>query len=212
MDQGAGGLRPQVGNVIGNKTRIAPLVLAKHGANGRGHDLDVGHHHHHVARRDLGLGVKPQQKLVMQHLEFTYRAVRHFENQRVIVRVQRGLDRLLARLQIADAVLQLREQTAAVGPRRIVKQVQANTRMALLRRLQVVKGVQLPNEVAPLSPPSGQQSRRVQMHLLKIHGRQVFFLVGVASALGPQRIAPVHDVAPVVLARVGHGQQDLAVR
>ncbi len=50
VDQGAGGLRAQVGNVKGNEAGIAPLVLAKHGADGWGHDFDVGHHHHHIAR------------------------------------------------------------------------------------------------------------------------------------------------------------------
>ena len=50
MDQRADGLRPQVGDVIGDEARIAALVLAKHGADRRGHELDVGHHDHHVAR------------------------------------------------------------------------------------------------------------------------------------------------------------------
>ncbi len=148
----------------------------------------------------------------MQHLQLAHRAVRHLEHHRVIAGVQRGIDRVFGRAQIADAVLQLREQAVALCPRGIVKQVQALARHALLRGLQIVKGVELADEVAPLSPPGRQQGWSVQVHLLKGHGREVFLFVGVPPALGPQRIAPVNDVAPVVLTRVGHGQQHLAVR
>ena len=53
----------------------------------------------------------------------------------------------------------------------------------------------------------------MQVHLLKGGGRQVeVTLVPMSPTLGAQRIAPVHDVAPVVLTRVGHSQQHLAVR
>ena len=155
VNQRAGGLSPQVGDVKGNEAGIAALVLAKHGADGRGHDFDVGHHDHHVARRDLGLGMEPGQQLVMQHLQLAHRAVRHLEHHRVIVGAERGIDRVLRRAQIADAVLQLYEQAAAIGPGGIVKQIQALARHALLRGLQVVKGVELADEVPPLPPPGG---------------------------------------------------------
>ena len=212
VNQRAGGLSPQVGDVKGNEAGIAALVLAKHGADGRRHELDVGHHDHHVARRDLGLRVEPLQQLIVQHFQLPHRAVRHLEHQRAVAGAKRGIDRVLRRAQIADAVLQLYEQAAAIGPGGIVKQIQALARHALLRGLQVIKGVELADEVPPLPPPGGQQSRGMQVHLLKRGGRQVVFFVGVPPALGAQRIAAVHDVAPVVLTRVGHGQQHLAVR
>ena len=82
----------------------------------------------------------------------------------------------------------------------------------MLGRLQVVKSVELANEVAPLPPPSGQERGRVQMHLRQRQASQCLAPVGVTTALGLQPFAPVDDVAPVVLTRVGHGQQHLAVR
>ena len=212
VDQRAGGLCTQVGDVKGNETRIAPFVLAKHSADGRGHDFDVGHHDHHIAWREVGLCMKPGQQLVVQHLKFAHRAVRHFENDGIIIRAQRCVHRVLGRTQITDAVLQLHEQAGGVGARRIVKQVQSLAGHALLCSLQVVKSIQLANEVAPLPSPGGQQGWRVQVHLLKRNGREVFFFVAMPPALGPQRITPIHDVAPVVLAGVGHRQQHLAVR
>ena len=214
MDQRTDGLRTQVGNVIGDETRIAALVLAKHSADRWGHDFDVGHHDHHVAwRQRLGRGVEPLQQLVVQHFEFAHRAVRHAERDRCVVLAQRlGWGAAARRLQVADAALQLREQTRAVFAGHIVKKVQARPLRDLLGRLQVVKSVELANEVASLPPPSGQERGRVQMHLRQRQATQRLASVGVTSPLGLQTFSPVDDVAPVVLARVGHGQQHLAVR
>ena len=214
MDERADGLRPQVGDVIRNEPRIAALVLAKHGADRRGHELNVGHHDHHVARRQrLRRGVEPLQQLVVQHLEFAHRAVRHAECNRVVVLAQRlGWGATARRLQVADAPLQLSEQTRAVFAWHIVKKVQARPLRDLLGRLQIVKRVELANEVAPLPSPSGQERGGMQMHLRQRQTRQRLASVGVTSPLGLQPFAPVNDVAPVVLARVGHGQQHLAVR
>ena len=155
----------------------------------------------------------PLQQLVVQHLEFAHRAVRHAECERAVVLAQRlGWGATARRLQVADALLQLRKQTRAVFARHIVKKVQARPLRELLGRLQVVKSVELANEIAPLPPPSGQKRGRVQVHLRQRQTGQGLAPVSMAAALGLQPLAPVDDVAPVVLARVGHGQQHLAVR
>ena len=78
--------------------------------------------------------------------------------------------------------------------------------------MQVVKGVELADEVAPLAAPSGQQRGRMQVHLRQWQMGQGLAPVSVATPLRLQPFAPVDDVAPVVLARVGHSQHHLTVR
>jgi hypothetical protein len=126
-----------------------------------------------TSRGDKGwaAGVEPLQQLVVQHFEFAHRAVRHFERDRSVLGQRLGWGATAGRLQVADAPLQLRQQARAVFAGHIVKKVQARPLRDLLGRLQVVKGVELANEVAPLPPPSGQERGRVQVHLRQRQSR-----------------------------------------
>ena len=215
----AAGLGAEVGNVEGDVTPVVALVLAEHGPDGGGHGFDVGHHHHHIAGLQrsglarLAGGVQPQQQLVVQHLQLTHRAVRGVKANGRIGGFQRPNGRIATqRLQIADAVLHAGEQRGVGGFLAVVKHIDARQVEPGLGGGGIVVRVQLADEVAPLAAPGGQQRVGMLVHVLQGHHRQVGSVAcGLAAALGFEQLAPLHDVAPVVLARVGHGQQHLAM-
>ena len=215
MNQGAVGLRPQVGNGVGNEAHIRAWVLPKDGFDGRRHAFNVGHHDDHITRRQglpTGRLRKPVEQLVMQHFEFAHGAVGHAKEDRAIALGPRGgwvLSR--GRHQIANAPLQLRQCRRALRDGCIVKKVQRGQLHALAGGLGIVKGIEHAHKVAPLPAPAGQQRRSVGMHLRKVHIGQRLALVTLPALLAAQPLAPIHDVGPVVAAGVGHGQQDLAV-
>ena len=142
--QRAAGTCAEVGDVKRDIARVVPTVLAKNCTNGRRHRVDVGHHHHHVAgvqRRAAGRRSQQVQQLVVQHLHFAQRAVRHMKNDGAIRSVGLVCRVLGQRHQVANAVLHLGQQRRIGGILLVVKQVNARQGKTLLCLLQVVKSI-----------------------------------------------------------------------
>ena len=120
---------------------------------------------------------------------------------------------LLQRNQVADAHLHLVQQRRVGRFFFLVEVINLGERKLPLAVLGVIHRVEQAHKVTALAAPCGQERMRMGMHVLQRQVRQLLaFAQRLASALGAQQLAPVHDVAPVVAAGVGQGQDHLAVR
>ena len=219
-DHGTAGLGVEVGDVIGDVAGVATPVLAEDGADGRRHDLDVGHHHHAVAgserlARRAGRR-QPGEQLVLQYLQFAHRAVRHLEQDRAVARRQCGHRLGADRLQVQNPPLHPLQQRGLfvflIGFSSLVEEVEARQVEVPLCRLGIVEGIELPDEVAPLPAPGREQWVGVAVHLGQGHQGQVRTTARwLSPPLRPQQLPAIHDVAPVVAAGIGDGQHHLAV-
>ena len=119
---------------------------------------------------------------------------------------------VLQRYKITNPVLHLLQQRRVRILFGIVKKIDSGQVELLLRLLCVIEVVELTNEVPTLASPGGKQRMRVGMHVFQRQGRQFPSLTkGLATSLGIEQLASIHDVPPVVLAGVGNGQHHLAV-
>ena len=195
-----------------DETLVIATVLAEDGVDGGRKRVDVGHHHHHVARTQERLGAVREhgQQLVVQHFHFALHAVRHVKFDRAVAGLGRRLCVLGQRTQFTDGHLHLLQQGFA---RFLAKQVDAQAVVAPFGLRVFVELVEHADEVAPLPAPAGQQRMAVRMQCFERNLRQVGAIaLPLALVFRAQQVAPVDDVAPVKAAGVGHGQNHLAVR
>ena len=211
-DDRAAGPGAQVGDVERDMASVLARVLAEHGPDRGRHQLHVGHHDHDVERVQVRAGQQAQQ-LVVQHLELAHRAVRQMEQDRAVVLGQRRAVAVrVERLQVPDALLDSCQQRRGGAFLLFVEQVDAQAREALAGGHAVVEIVELADEVAPLPAPGRQQRVGMQVQVFQRQLGQLDTLAQrVAPAPGSEQLAPLHDVAPVEAAGVGHRQHHLAV-
>jgi hypothetical protein len=203
-----------VGDAPGDVARVTPRAGAEDAADGGRKGLDVGHHHHDVARlqrRRCGVGQQLQQ-LVVQHLHLALGAVGDVEDDAVVGVGQRAARLFGGRQQVAHAGLHLLQQRALPG-RLLVEQVHARRAQLLAQGAAVFPGVELAHEVTGLAAPGRQQRVAVGVHVLQRHGGQVAATAQrLAALLQAQQLAAGDGVGPVEAAGVGHRHQHLAAR
>ncbi|MNM72654.1 hypothetical protein D3C81_843530 [compost metagenome] len=143
----------------------------------------------------------------MQHFHFALHAVRHVEFDRAVGRIGRYLFVFGQRAQFADGHLHLLQQGLA---HLLAEQVDAQAVVAPFGMRVLVEFIEHADEIAPLPPPARQERVAVRMQRFQRDLRQVGAVaLALALVLRAQQVAPVDDVAPVELARVGHGQHHL---
>ena len=161
-------------------------------------------------RRGLGQRL---QELVVQHFKLAHRAVRAVKDDGAVLRANGALGVFVQGHQVANAVLHLLQKRRMGAFVAVVKVVDLGQGELLFAVLGVVKNIELAHKVAALAAPGGQERVGVGVHVLQRHVVQrLGFAQGLAPAQRAQQFAPVHDVAPVVAAGVGNGQDHLAVR
>ena len=113
------------------------------------------------------------------------------------------------RAQFADGHLHLLQQGLA---RLFAEQVDAQAVVAPFGMRVFVEFVEHADEIAPLPAPARQQRMAVRMQCFQRNLRQIMAVALPLALIGrAQQVAPVDDVAPVELARIGHGQHHLRV-
>ena len=116
--------------------------------------LHVGHHHHDVLRLQAGIGIKPSQQLIVQHLHFSQRSVAADYAQTVVF--SNRVRDFRRRFQVKQCVLNTLQACRGfvVWPRRN-KGLGARHCDAALRG--VIKLIEQMQVIAALTAPRGQQ-------------------------------------------------------
>ena len=68
-----------------------PRRAAKDGLNKGTVGVDIRHHHHDIAWRQIGILLQHRQQLVVKHFDLTLRAVTNVDRDAAIVRIQFSL-------------------------------------------------------------------------------------------------------------------------
>ncbi len=170
------------------------------GARGE-HRLDVGRvafdvrgQHHHLVRRQAGVGGEAREQLVVEDFHFAQRRMGDVQLQRTVVRAQRDALVGLARTQAQDVVLQSVQQAVVdeIGVFRIEPGL-----LAAVGRRQAEQAVE---EVPPLLAEAGQQ-RVADIQIPFIRAQLRLF----------RQLADVADITPGLAARVEGEQHHLGV-
>ena len=131
--------RRGVGHRVGNVARLAAREAAKHRMDMGRKGLHVGHHDHHIAGMQRGVGLEPRQQAVVQHLHLALGRVGAHQGDGVIARSQ-GQRLGRHRLQVQDGRLQQRQLRRRVRQRgRVDKGVHPHHAATVL--LDLVKAV-----------------------------------------------------------------------
>ena len=217
--QRAADARAHVGNVKRNMACIVAAVLSKHGANGRGSFLNRRQHDHHITRRQrclaCGSGLRqPLQQLIVQYLQLAHQAMGLVKDDGLIRRCNLQRRMLGHGHQVANALLHLHQQRRIDQICSIGLVIHIHPRPAPLhgRVARGVERIELAHIVAALPAPGRQQRMGMGVHGLQWNlGQVLSALVRMTAALLAQQLTPINRISPVKAARVGHGNQHLAV-
>src|SRR3954447_25589378 len=117
---------------------------------------------------------------------------------------------LLQRLQVADSCLGLFQQSIALL---FAEQIYAQIGKLGGARDAVVKFIQHANEIPAKAPPTGKQWVTVRVQFFQRHGGQIIARTErLTATLRVQQLSPADNVAPIKLARIRYGSDDLHVR
>ena len=181
----------------------------------RGH---VGHHHHDVARLQLGLRIKPAQDAVVQHLDLALcRMGLHKGHAGVVGNPGRWRGRRWVEVEQIGLQLLQHGGTAVLlcgGVDGVDEHIDALKLVAIARH--IVKAIQQVQVVAPVFAPGRQQRVAVGVQQVLLgrrkvvaRQRQIGFVALPATAPCGQGPAAVHHMAPKILTGVLHQHQHL---
>ena len=218
MQRGVSLTRTAVRYRIGNVALTAGA--AEHRLNIGAVAVDICHHHHDIARRQLRILLQHRQQAIVQHLHFPLRAVADMHRNAAIFWIERAFliaaRELLCRDASYRAVLQLKDVVFQVLQQRAWGDVDKGIQLFIALHTCQQKDV-----VAPQLAPGGQQwvthillpfAIEQTFRALRIAEKRKLAVIPVMTAAArdePCEKRRVFDIAPVVATGVSKQQMHI---